>query len=910
MKNEILTVLKLDKNDFQKGFTDAEKSVLKISGTIAGFGAAALAAAKVTADFQDATIKLSRQAGVTSKAFSEMQLAADMSGVSSEMLAKSLSKLNNPSTQAQAAMKALGVSMKDATGKTKDTDKIFSDISEGIKKLESPAQRSAYAVALFGEEGGKMVSLLKDGSDGLNDMAIKAKAMGLVVTQEAGEAAEKFNDDLSILGKTIQGVTYQTGQAVIAFVNESGIINTLSSVIQDAIVYYDSLDKETRQLIEGSVMAAAGIAAVTLAVVAAGAAIIALSALLTPLTITLGLIAAAAAVVAYNIIKYWSQIKPAVDPLKKSFDDLKNSFRDTFKTFSDITRDIKDTISGISGIGKNADESGESVSILGTISSIVFKSMATAVSVTMTSFKLLLNTTNNFTKVMSALVKSVMAFFSGDFSGAKSGLKKAFDEATNMVTQFQQDILDQREAVSKIWSGDLLVKNIKESVEKSKKELEKLNKDAPKLKIGVDDSEFKRFLASGTAEIKKTVEDIKKAWENSFEGGKKLSLDEQVTNIGKGMTSIASQATDMANVVLQSMTQAAEIAVRNIQKQQNALNFFLSAYTIQQEKQMQQELETLQAQEDEKLRILENAKNERLLLLDNEYQEAKRKREEEFQSFLESERIKFEAEKAFQQSRLEDREANAANEAALNEDWDSYAEILLQNHQDNLASLQDDFNQRKTNSEKMSNEQIAAAQIAAQQKIADKQEQNEKRKQENAKKGALLRWQLEVAQFEATKQVQALQTQVNGIASAAQAFGSLTGSLGIVGAVIGAGLAAQIISVSSTAAAQIRSAPPPLPPAELLAAEGGVFMGPSHSQGGIKNVTMEGGEGVLSAQRTQDLMNVTDAIIDMGQNGSKPANITINVYASPGMDVNELADAVSRKIADATRSNLSRSYAV
>jgi hypothetical protein len=65
----------------------------------------------------------------------------------------------------------------------------------------------------------------------------------------------------------------------------------------------------------------------------------------------------------------------------------------------------------------------------------------------------------------------------------------------------------------------------------------------------------------------------------------------------------------------------------------------------------------------------------------------------------------------------------------------------------------------------------------------------------------------------------------------------------------------------------VRSMPPPLPPAELFMATGGVIAGPSHAQGGVA-VNAEGGEGVIDKVRTAKLMQVADSITQTGGGGT------------------------------------------
>src|SRR5699024_7110490 len=57
---------------------------------------------------------------------------------------------------------------------------------------------------LFGEDAGPaLVSLISQGTDGVEELRKKIRETGSVMSEDAVRAAEKFNDSLELIGRTI-----------------------------------------------------------------------------------------------------------------------------------------------------------------------------------------------------------------------------------------------------------------------------------------------------------------------------------------------------------------------------------------------------------------------------------------------------------------------------------------------------------------------------------------------------------------------------------------------------------------------------------------------------------------------------------------------------------------------------------
>lgn len=195
----------------------------------AGLTAAAVAGAtafaamgKAAIDNADNLYKMSQQAGVSTESLSQLEHAANLSDVSLDQLGTSLAKLNRTavdaargSTTAARAFEEIGVAVQDSEGRIRDTEEILLDVADSFARMEDGAGKAATAQALFGRSGAQLIPFLNQGRAGLEAMKNEAHAFGLTVTEEAGAAAEQFNDNLTRLQAQAKGLVNKFVESVL-----------------------------------------------------------------------------------------------------------------------------------------------------------------------------------------------------------------------------------------------------------------------------------------------------------------------------------------------------------------------------------------------------------------------------------------------------------------------------------------------------------------------------------------------------------------------------------------------------------------------------------------------------------------------------------------------------------------------
>lgn len=221
------SVPKLDK---LKGALDAVGKVAKavagimmaVVGAVAAIGVAIGGLVLNTAKSADELSELSDKTGIGVEKLQEMAFAGELLGVSLDTMTGAQAKLvrsmntGRDGTGAQAeAFAKLGLKVTDAGGNLRDTQTVFGETIDALKKISNPAERDALAMELFGKSAMELNPLIKAGSSGLAELATKAHESGAIMSTESVEAAAAFQDQLDILVMGMKGTAGTIATALI-----------------------------------------------------------------------------------------------------------------------------------------------------------------------------------------------------------------------------------------------------------------------------------------------------------------------------------------------------------------------------------------------------------------------------------------------------------------------------------------------------------------------------------------------------------------------------------------------------------------------------------------------------------------------------------------------------------------------
>ena len=150
---------------------------------------------------------LAAQTGLSTEQIQKFQYASDIIDVPIETLTGSMAKLTKNMATAQKgtgsaaeAFKTLGVSIKDdATGQLRNNQDVFNDAITALGKIQNSTERDALAMQIFGKSAQDLNPLILGGADTLKKLGDEAEAAGLILSQQALDNLNGFNDSMDIL---------------------------------------------------------------------------------------------------------------------------------------------------------------------------------------------------------------------------------------------------------------------------------------------------------------------------------------------------------------------------------------------------------------------------------------------------------------------------------------------------------------------------------------------------------------------------------------------------------------------------------------------------------------------------------------------------------------------------------------
>lgn len=240
--------------DMGKAGQTAKTEFEKITDGAKAMGAALAAAFTLDAikdgvlqavNFADAMGDMAARTGQSVESLTAMGYAAQFSGSSVETYSAGIEKLSDNIASAAAGNDAaaqmfgrLGVSVRDANGQIRDSNQVLLDLADKVAAMQSPAEKTAAVMDLFGKTAGpELLQLLNQGKDGITALTAEAQQMGAVISTETANQAGQFNDALDRAKIASNGLFLTIGKEVLP------VLNSFSSKATDAATSGGVLEK-------------------------------------------------------------------------------------------------------------------------------------------------------------------------------------------------------------------------------------------------------------------------------------------------------------------------------------------------------------------------------------------------------------------------------------------------------------------------------------------------------------------------------------------------------------------------------------------------------------------------------------------------------------------------------------------
>lgn len=212
--------IKLDglKEGFEKFANAAKKAAEVAAASIAAIGAAAVATgkkiwnlAKETAEYGDTIEKNSQKVGLSMKSYQQWDYAMNLAGTSMQDCTNGLKTLtntfddaNNGSKSAAEKFKRLGISLDELKGKSRE--EVFSETVKALQNITDETEKAALANDMFGKSGQNLLPLFNQTNEETEKLLQEAEKYGMVMSDNAVKASADFEDSLTKLKGTLNGV--------------------------------------------------------------------------------------------------------------------------------------------------------------------------------------------------------------------------------------------------------------------------------------------------------------------------------------------------------------------------------------------------------------------------------------------------------------------------------------------------------------------------------------------------------------------------------------------------------------------------------------------------------------------------------------------------------------------------------
>ena len=313
-----------------------------LSTLAGGLGIAMLGNAYASAQAADELNTLSRNLGVSVEELQKMQYASDLIDVSMDQMAGSMEKLTKQMGSNSKVFEELGINIYNADGSLRDATDVWYESLEALSQVENGTERDRLAMELFGKSAMDLSGIIDDGGAGLKAYGQEAEDMGLILSQDDVDAANKFNDAIDKLKATAGASFLEMGATLAEELTPA--LEKIVEIASQLFTWFASLDGSTQAFILtvlGLVAAISPIAGIISTITGMAAA---LNVAMLPMIGTIGAIvvgvgAAVAAGVA--LYKNWDTIKKKASELWKN---IQSTFENIRKSISEKIEAAKEAV--------------------------------------------------------------------------------------------------------------------------------------------------------------------------------------------------------------------------------------------------------------------------------------------------------------------------------------------------------------------------------------------------------------------------------------------------------------------------------------------------------------------------------------------------------------------------------------
>ena len=184
-------------------------------------------------DLGDALNKMSARTGATVEWLSAMSFGAERSGATIEALEQAIRKLNKAIAEAQQGnrtpyevFRRLRIDPSSMEFRSMDAGAQFELVARRLNEVQSQAEKTRLAMALFEEGGVMLLPLLGD----IDKLKAKAKELGIIMTKEQADTAAALLDAWTNLKYQLNAIFMSLGEALAPALKQ--VVTWLSKMVK------------------------------------------------------------------------------------------------------------------------------------------------------------------------------------------------------------------------------------------------------------------------------------------------------------------------------------------------------------------------------------------------------------------------------------------------------------------------------------------------------------------------------------------------------------------------------------------------------------------------------------------------------------------------------------------------------
>jgi hypothetical protein len=407
----------------------------------------------------------------------------------------------------------LGIAVRDVNGEIRPTVDVMADLSNVMAEMPDGAEKTALAMDLMGRSGTQMIPMLNQGGDALRAMMEEADRLGLTISQETAEAAERFNDNLTRLGGQMQGIVR------IVTAEMAPVLEKISDVVVEVARKFGELSPEMRKII--SIVAGVGVVLGPV-LIALGSLVLVIGAISTPVLAIIAAFAGLAALFALFPDETKVVIDVIIDLLKMALQPFKIALDLAIEGFKNLKPAIEASIEFFVNLFDGVIELKDGLILLAT----------EGINFVKDKFLDLINFLRDIPGQLKNLGSDLM-------DGLKDGISGAASSATNAVKGAASSVVDGAKSVFGIRSPSRVFKEMGENLMEG-------------LAIGIEESE--PVAVSAMQDVGDNLDKTVKSSFPKISSSVESSMTDAFSSIVDGSKSAKDAFSDMANSILRDVS--------------------------------------------------------------------------------------------------------------------------------------------------------------------------------------------------------------------------------------------------------------------------------------------------------------------------------------------------------------------